>query len=139
MAPAPGQAKRALDGKRVRQVLLAIDSCFAGLGIISKSAGVPDFSRLAAASGAYMLTAGMADQVAEIDPQLKMSTFTHYLAKGLTGDASLFDRNGIITLTELFLYVQYNVAKQTGSRQIPMLGRLQGNGEMLFRPQVSKK
>jgi hypothetical protein len=128
------QAKRALEGKKVRQVLIAVDSCFSGLGVISKAAGVPDFSRLAVAPGAYMLTAGMADQLAQIDPDLKMSTFTHFLAKGLQGDANLFDKNGIISLTELFLYTQYNVAKQTDSKQIPMLGRLTGDGEMLFRP-----
>jgi uncharacterized caspase-like protein len=128
------QAKRALEGKKVRQVLIAVDSCFSGLGVISKAAGVPDFSRLAVAPGAYMLTAGMADQLAQIDPDLKMSTFTHFLAKGLQGDANLFDKNGIISLTELFLYTQYNVARQTDSKQIPMLGRLAGDGEMLFRP-----
>lgn len=128
------QAKRALEGKKVRQVLIAVDSCFSGLGVISKAAGVPDFSRLAVAPGAYMLTAGMADQLAQIDPDLKMSTFTHFLAKGLQGDANLFDKNGIISLTELFLYTQYNVARQTDSKQIPMLGRLTGDGEMLFRP-----
>jgi hypothetical protein len=86
-----------------------------------------------------MLTAGMADQLAQIDPNLKMSTFTHYLARGLEGEANIFDKNGIISLTELFLYVQYNVAKQTDSRQIPMLGRLRGDGEMLFRPTYVKK
>ena len=84
-----------------------------------------------------MLTAGMADQLAQIDPDLKMSTFTHFLAKGLQGDANLFDKNGIISLTELFLYTQYNVARQTDSKQIPMLGRLMGDGEMLFRPKVT--
>jgi len=128
------QAKRALEGRKVRQVLIAVDSCFSGLGVISKAAGVPDFSRLAVAPGAYMLTAGMADQIAQIDPDLKMSTFTYFLAKGLQGDANIFDKNGIISLTELFLYTQYNVARQTDSKQIPMLGRLSGDGEMLFRP-----
>jgi Caspase domain len=133
------QAKRALEGKKVRQVLIAVDSCFSGLGIISKAAGIPDYSRLAVAPGAYMLTAGMADQLAQIDPDLRMSTFTYFLAKGLQGDANIFDKNGIISLTELFLYTQYNVAKQTDSKQIPMLGRLIGDGEMLFRPQDNKK
>jgi len=133
------QAKRALEGRKVRQVLIAVDSCFSGLGVISKAAGIPDFSRLAVAPGAYMLTAGMADQLAQIDPDLKMSTFTYFLAKGLQGDANLFDKSGIISLTELFLYTQYNVAKQTDSKQIPMLGRLTGDGEMLFRPNYKTK
>ena len=84
-----------------------------------------------------MLTAGMADQVAQIDPVLQMSTFTHFLAKGLSGEASAYEKNGVITLTELLLYVQYNVAKQTNSKQIPMLGRIKGDGEMLFKPLIA--
>jgi hypothetical protein len=133
------QANRALTGQKVRQVLIAVDSCFSGLGVISKAAGVPNYSKLAVVPGAYMLTAGMENQQAEIDPELKMSTFTHFLSEGLKGKANMFDKNGIITLTELFLYTQYNVAKQSNSRQIPMLGRLRGSGEMLFKPKYKEE
>ena len=130
------QARRAIDGKQVRQVFIAVDSCFAGLGTISKSAKKVNLAKLGAVQGIYMMTAGMADQLAEIDPALSMSTFTYYLSKGLKGDANVYDddKSGIITLTELLLYVQYNVAQHTDSRQIPMLGRVKGSGEMLFRP-----
>lgn len=127
-------AERALIGKKVRQLLFAVDSCFSGLGIVRKTAGVPDLTRIAVPQGAFMLTAGMANQVAQIDPNLKMSTFTHFLAEGLRGKADILGNNGVITLTELFLYVQYEVAKQTNSGQIPMLGRIKGDGEMLFEP-----
>lgn len=76
------QARRALAAK-ARQVLIAVDSCFSGLGVITKSAQPPNLAKLGAAQGLFMMTAGMADQLAEIDPSLKMSTFTHYLSKGL--------------------------------------------------------
>lgn len=130
------QARRALAAK-ARQVLIAVDSCFSGLGVITKSAQAPNLAKLGAAQGLFMMTAGMADQLAEIDPSLKMSTFTHYLSKGLKGAASVYDKNGVITLSELLVYVQYNVAQHTDSRQIPMLGRVSGNGEMLFRPRAN--
>lgn len=130
-------AQRALNGRSALQVLIAVDSCFSGLGVVAKSATPPNFARLAVRPGAYMLTAGMADQEAQIDPVLKMSTFTHFLAKGLEGAAAQFDRGGVITLTDLYIYVQYNVAAQTKSQQIPMLGRLMGDGEMLFKPNSS--
>ena len=81
------------------------------------------------------MTAGMADQKAQIDPNLGMSTFTHFLASGLEGAAAHYDRGGVITLSDLYTYVQYNVAKQSNSQQIPMLGRLTGDGEMLFKPE----
>ncbi len=125
------------DAKRVlaldaRQVLFAIDSCFAGLGVVSKSLPRTNLTRLAAHQGAFMLTAGLPDQKAQIDQTLNMSTFTHFLAKGLDGSADLIE-DGVITMTELFLYVQYETARQTKSEQIPMMGRLLGQGEMLFK------
>lgn len=127
-------AQRATDGKRVRQVLFAVDSCFAGLGVAQKSVGVANLNQLAVPQGVFMLTAGMASQLAQIDPQLGMSTFTYYLAEGLNGKADILGNNGLITLSELFVYVQYKVAERTESKQIPMLGRIRGDGEMLFLP-----
>ncbi|WP_160105626.1 caspase family protein [Pseudomonas izuensis] len=127
-------AERALDGKQVKQVLFAIDSCFSGLGVVRKSVAVPDLTRLAVPQGAYMLTAGMADQTAAIDRDFGMSTFTHFLSSGLSGEADILGNNGMITLSELFVYVQYKVAQRTDSKQIPMLGKMRGDGEMLFNP-----
>lgn len=128
-------AQRALDGKRVRQVLYAVDSCFSGLGVAQKSVAVTtNLNQLAMPQGVFMLTAGMANQLAQIDPQLGMSTFTYYLADGLNGNADILGNNGLITLSELFVYVQYKVAERTQSKQIPMLGRIRGDGEMLFMP-----
>lgn len=134
LADLQNQAQRALTGHSARQVLIAVDSCFSGLGVVAKAGTSPNFARLAVRPGSYMMTAGMADQQAQIDPALKMSTFTHFLAKGLEGAAAHYDRGGVITLSDLYTYVQYNVARQTNSQQIPMLGRLTGDGEMLFKP-----
>jgi hypothetical protein len=128
------QVDLALDGKQVRQILFAVDSCFSGLGVVRKYVGVPDLTRLAVPKGAFMLTAGMANQTAQIDPELGMSTFTHFLAEGLNGSADILGNNGLITLSELFVYVQYKVAEKTAASQIPMLGRMKGDGEMLFLP-----
>lgn len=130
-------ADRALEGKRVRQVLFAVDSCFSGLGIVRKAVSVTNLTQLAVPQGAFMLTAGMANQLAQIDPILGGSTFTHYLAEGLRGKADILGNNGLITLSELFVYVQHKVAAQTDGQQIPMLGRIKGNGEMLFLPNAN--
>lgn len=138
LAELQNQAQRALTGNLARQVLIAVDSCFSGLGVVDKAGTSPNFARLAIRPGAFMMTAGMADQQAQIDPDFKMSTFTHFLAEGLEGAAAHYDRGGVITLSDLYTYVQYNVAKQTKSQQIPMLGRLTGDGEMLFKPSKTK-
>jgi caspase domain-containing protein len=127
-------SRMALESKLAKQVLFAVDSCFAGLGIVRKSVGVADLSRLAVPQGSFMLTAGMANQLAQIDPGLGMSTFTYYLAEGLNGAADILGNNGLITLSELYVYVQYKVAEKTQAQQIPMLGRIRGDGEMLFKP-----
>ncbi|MGZ2454813.1 hypothetical protein ACVIRO_007630 [Rhizobium ruizarguesonis] len=131
------QANDAIQIRKVRQVLVAVDSCFAGLGVITKApAATADLTQLGAIPGAFMLTAGLADQKAEIDPQLGMSTFTYFLAEGLNGGAPTLDPNGLMTLSELLVYVRYHVAQTSVSRQIPTMGLFLGGGEMLFKPQV---
>ena len=78
-----------------------------------------------------MLTAGMADQLAQVDNELKMSTFTYFLTKGLEGAAD-YTNDGIVSLNELYVFSQYEVANRTRGEQIPMLGRISGEGEMIF-------
>jgi hypothetical protein len=117
--------------KPTKHILVIADSCFAGLGIITKNTNYPDICRIALRSGAQMMTAGMSDQVVGMDNSLKMSTFTYYLCKGLTGEAD-YTKDKIITLTELLQYVQYEVACATHASQIPMLGKIIGEGEMIF-------
>lgn len=129
-------AEKALNSQNAKQMLIAVDSCFSGLGVVRKSVvtNLINLSQLAVPKGAFMLTAGMATQPAEIDPALGMSTFTHFLADGLSGRADLMGNKGLMTLTQLFVYVQWKVAEQTKSKQIPMMGRIFGDGEMLFWP-----
>jgi len=128
-------ARKALDSQDAKQILFAVDSCFSGLGVVQKAGAHShvNLSQLAVPKGAFMLTAGMASQKAQIDPMLGMSTFAHFLAKGLSGEGDLM-RNGLMTLSQLFVYVQWEVAKQTDSKQIPMIGKITRDGEMLFWP-----
>ena len=114
----------------VRHLLVVLDTCSAGLGVITKS---PEYQELnvAVEPGAHMITAGLADQKAEMDIQRKMSTFTWYFTEGLEGAAD-YTKDNIITLTELLMYTRYNVARKTKGAQTPMIGRLKGPGEMVF-------
>ncbi|HEC32192.1 MAG TPA: hypothetical protein ENI41_06855 [Deltaproteobacteria bacterium] len=114
----------------VRHLLIVLDTCSAGLGVITKS---PEYKELnvAVEPGAHMITAGLADQEAEMDVQRQMSTFTWYFTKGIEGEAD-YTGDHIVTLTELLLYTRYNVAKKTKGAQTPMIGRLKGPGEMVF-------
>lgn len=114
----------------VRHLLVVLDTCSAGLGVIKKS---PEYKELnvAVEPGAHMITAGLGDQEAEMDVQRQMSTFTYYLTQGLNGEAD-YTGDGMVTLTELLLYTRYNVAKKTKGAQTPMIGRIKGPGEIVF-------
>src|SRR5262249_20276440 len=59
----------------VRQIAIAVDSCFSGLGVIVKVPTDSNLSELGRRKGIHMLTAGMEHQKAAIDEKLKMSTF----------------------------------------------------------------
>jgi uncharacterized caspase-like protein len=74
----------------------------------------------------------MADQTAIMDDRLKLSLFTYYLSDGLINKKADYTKDGIITLDELLVYVQYNVAKYTNSAQVPVCGRISGTGEIIF-------
>jgi len=117
--------------KPVQHLLVVLDSCSSGLGVISKS---PEYKELAIAAeaGAHMITAGMIEQEAEMDNVEMISTFTRYLAEGLDGKAD-YTQDNVISLTELLLYVRYEVATKTKGAQTPMIGRLEGSGEMIFQ------
>jgi peptidoglycan hydrolase-like protein with peptidoglycan-binding domain len=114
----------------VRHLLVMLDTCSSGLGVISKS---PEYRELhiAVQNGTHMITAGMADQEAQMDTSLRMSTFTYYLTQGLAGKAD-YTGDDVISLTELLLFVRYNVATKTSGMQTPMMGRISGAGEMIF-------
>jgi hypothetical protein len=117
--------------KPVKHLLVILDACSAGLGVIAKNINYQEV-RIATRNGSHMLTAGMADQTARMDPYLKMSTFTHYLVQGLSGEADLIE-DKVISISELLLYVRYQVAKGTDGAQTPMMGRVSGAGEMIFK------
>lgn len=124
--------------KPVKHLLILLDACSSGLGIITKSPEYQEIS-VATTSGAHMITAGMEDQEAQIDRSLKMSTFTYFLVDGLNGMAD-YTNDNMITLTELLVYIRYQVARKTGGTQTPMIGRISGTGEMIFeiKPQNNK-
>jgi hypothetical protein len=114
----------------IKHLLIILDTCCSGLGVIKKSPAYMELSTVATEPGAHMITAGTEDQSAEMNLSDKMSTFTKYFVEGLSrGD---YTKDRVITLTELLLYVRYQVGKQTNGAQTPRLSCLQGSGEMVF-------
>jgi uncharacterized caspase-like protein len=109
-----------------KQVLFVIDACFSGnIGqIISKDGVYPEETQKEIETfiknkGRDVMTAGTADEKAVMgDKWNNHSVYTYYLLKGLRGGAD-YNRNKVITLTELQLYLEIKVpkdAKQTPQR-----------------------
>jgi len=76
--------------------------------------------------GRILITSSRADEISQEDPDLGNSLFTYYLLSGLKGAADK-DKDGIVTLRELYDYVYENTKKQTRGYQSPQMeGKLVG-------------
>ncbi|MCA9498570.1 MAG: caspase family protein [Nitrospira sp.] len=122
--------------KGVKHLLVVLDACHAGLGLYSKSSRPTPLEALAKYPGAHMMTAGLMEQNANIDTQVGVSIFTQKLVAGLEGQADL-TKDKVITLSELLVYVQDKVSQYVfqnfNESQVPVMGKVKGAGEMLFR------
>ncbi len=120
------------------RVIVFLDSCYSGAAggrtFASKKtrAGHVDelfLERLASSKGRAILTASRAAEVSIELAELGHGIFTYYLVQGLKGAADL-NRDGIVTLQELYEYVEQQVARKSravGGNQHPVMkGELEG-------------
>jgi uncharacterized caspase-like protein len=120
------------------RVIVFLDSCYSGAAggrtFASKKtrAGHVDelfLERLASSKGRAILTASRAAEVSIELSELGHGIFTYYLVQGLKGAADL-NRDGIVTLQELYEYVEQQVTRKSrsvGGNQHPVMkGELEG-------------
>ena len=104
-----------------KQVFFFIDSCYSG------EAGGRTFwhseyqrralltneflDHLASSEGRIVITACDVNEVSLESPSLGHGLFTHYIIKGLRGEADK-DRDNLVTINELYEYVYENVEKE---------------------------
>jgi uncharacterized caspase-like protein len=85
--------------------------------------------RLTRSKGRAILTASRGSEVSLEVPELGHGLFTHYLVQGLRGAADL-DRDGIVSLQELYQYLEQQVSQKSrsiGGNQHPVMkGELEG-------------
>ena len=119
-----------LDRVESEHVMVVFDSCYSGGQSRSLSSGTrplpgsfdifQDFSL----DGKLILAAASEDQKALEDEGLGHGVFTHYLLRGLEGEADL-DADYRVTAEELYAYVGREVERfareQIGARQTPQL------------------
>jgi len=120
------------------RVVMFLDACYSGAAggrtFASKKtrAGAVDdlfLERLTRSKGRAILTAARPAEVSIELPELGHGIFTYYLTEGLKGAADL-NRDGIVSLQELYEYVEQQVTRKSraiGGNQHPMMkGELEG-------------
>lgn len=122
-----------------RHVTLILDACHSGLALGGEAesyrSAVEYAQNLESKISRRVLTSARADQLAsDVGPLPNHSLFTGTMIEGLrTGKADI-DKNGLITSSELGLYLEQEVSDYSNGNQIPDFGsfRLDDRGEMIF-------
>lgn len=120
------------------RVVVFLDACYSGAAggrtFASKrtrATRVDDLflERLVRAKGRAIITGARGSEVSLELPELGAGIFTHYLVQGLNGAADL-DRDGIVSLQELYSYVEQEVSRKSrtvGGNQHPVMkGEMEG-------------
>ena len=124
------------DRIEAERVVAFLDSCYSGAGggrtFASKktrAVNVDDLflDRLTRSKGRVIITAARSNEVSIELPDLGHGVFTYYLTEGLKGAGDL-NRDGIVSLQELYEYVQQQVVQKSravGGQHAPAV---QGRG-----------
>jgi hypothetical protein len=120
------------------RVVVLLDACYSGSAggrtFVAKKtrAGAVDdlfLERLTRSKGRAIITASRTNEVSIELPELGHGIFTYYLVQGLKGAADL-NRDGIVTLQELYEYLEQQVTQKSravGGNQHPVMkGELEG-------------
>jgi hypothetical protein len=113
---------------RSDRLIFIADACYSGASggrTISLTGGlrarISDkfLDRISGGKGRIIMTASGANEVSAEKPELKHGVFTHYLIRGLEGAADT-NRDGLITVDEIYSYVATEVPRETGQEQHPV-------------------
>jgi hypothetical protein len=120
------------------KVVVFLDACYSGAAggrtfasRRTRAARVDELflDRLTRSKGRAIITASRANEVSLEVPELGHGLFTHYLVQGLRGAADL-DRDGIVSLQEVYQYLEQQVAQKSrsiGGNQHPVMkGEIEG-------------
>lgn len=103
--------------------LLIADACHSGSLLTSKGSNPYEgFYKALAQSqpGMALIMSSKSEETSLESNNLRQGVFSHFLLKGLKGDADLNTTN-TVTITELFNYISSNVKSYTANRQSPII------------------
>jgi hypothetical protein len=103
------------------------DTCYSGgsggrtILVAGKRSNVSGafLERVTQGKGRVIITASDANEVSVEKDELKHGVFTYYLLEGLRGKAD-FDKDGVVTVDEVYRYVSIKVPQATGQDQHPV-------------------
>ena len=122
-----GEISRIFGRIRSERLIFIADCCYSGasggrtIDIAGIRATISEafLDRIAGGKGRVIMTASGANEVsAEVD-ELQHGVFSYYLVEGLRGRADA-DRDGLISVDEVYRYVSEQVPKATGQEQHPV-------------------
>lgn len=121
------EVSRIFDRIRSERLIFIADACYSGasggrtINLTGIRANISDafLDRIASGKGRIILTASGANEVSGEDDELKHGVFTYFLLEGLRGKADT-DKDGIITVDEVYRYVSREVPRATGQEQHPV-------------------
>jgi len=110
-----------------QRIIFIADACYSGasggrtISLSGIRANISDafLDRIIAGKGTIIMTASGANEVSSEDEKLQHGVFTFYLLEGLAGAADA-DKDGLITVDEIYHYVSVQVPRATGQEQHPV-------------------
>ncbi len=120
------EVNKLLDESPAKYKLVLADACHSGSLLAMKSGEMENvlakyYKSLARAQpGTALIMSSKSEETSLESSGLRQGVFSHFLIRGLKGEA---DENGdrLITIQELYDFINENVRKYTGNRQSPLL------------------
>jgi uncharacterized caspase-like protein len=126
---------RIMKEMRAKHILMAFDSCYSGLGLTRSVRGFSTqndayIQKMMRSRSVQILTAGSrSEQAIEAAGH---GLFTDHLLAALSGAADI-NEDGYITATEIYATLRPSITRKSHSRQTPLFGYIEGNGDIIFR------
>lgn len=119
------EIKEFLNASKAKHKLVLADACHSGSLLAQRAPISAVLQKYYTAfeqshGGTALLMSSRGEEYSLEDGGLRSGIFSHFLVRGLKGEADI-DRNKIISIEELFSYVHQNVRKYTGNVQTPTL------------------
>jgi uncharacterized caspase-like protein len=122
-----GEISRIFTRIRSERLVFIADSCYSGtsggltIGIADMRANISEafLERIAGGKGRVIITASGANEVSVEKDDLQHGVFTYYLVEGLKGKADA-DKDGLITIDEIYRFISKHVPRPTGQEQHPI-------------------